>query len=272
MRYLSFEWEGRPRIGVLDGAAVRPIEGTNALVPESEGALREQRLGPPIERAGLRLLPASPRASRIFCVGLNYDEHILETGREKPEYPVLFPKFASNLVGPEDDILLPAESAQIDYEGELAVVIGRAGRRISEESALQHVFGFAVANDVTVRDYQYKTHQWLQGKAWDRSTPLSAEIVSPESLDLATSGIRTLLNGQTVQSSTLDHLIFTVPRLIALLSVFTRLECGDVILTGTPGGVGYRRDPQLFIQPGDEVVVEVDGVGRLANRARSETP
>jgi acylpyruvate hydrolase len=166
--------------------------------------------------------------------------------------------------------VLPPESVQVDYEAELAVVIGRRGRRIPVDQADAHVLGYTVCNDVTMRDYQYKTHQWLQGKAWDNSTPLGPYLVLPSEADLTAAGIRTLLNDEVLQSSDTSKLIFDIPTLISTISEFTTLEPGDVILTGTPGGVGYRRDPQVFLRDGDVVTVEVDGVGTLANRVRAE--
>jgi acylpyruvate hydrolase len=267
MTYLSYRLDGEPRLGVIEGDEVRPVRGLTGPGSRTEvGETRER----PVPLADVELLPASPNPARILCVGLNYDEHIVETGRDKPTYPVLFTKFASNLIADGEDIELPRESTQVDFEGELAVIIGAPGRRVPESEALTHVLGYAVANDVTMRDFQYKTHQWTQGKAWDRSTPLGATITPTDAVDLSTAGIRTFVNGEIMQDSDLSHLIFTIPRLIAEISVFTTLERGDVILTGTPGGVGYRRDPQVFLRPGDEVVVEIDGVGRLTNRAALE--
>jgi acylpyruvate hydrolase len=160
----------------------------------------------------------------------------------------------------------------VDYEAELVVVIGKAGRRISRAAALDHVLGYTVANDVTMRDYQYKTHQWLQGKAWDRSTPLGPELVTPDEADVSAAAVRTVLNGATLQSSDTSKLIFDIPTLVATVSEFTEVLPGDLILTGTPGGVGYRRDPQVFLHDGDEVAVEVGGIGRLVNRVRAEVP
>jgi acylpyruvate hydrolase len=183
---------------------------------------------------------------------------------------VLFTKFASSLIAAGQDILLPAEGGQPDYEGELAVIIGKPGRRIPEGQALSHVLGYCPANDVTIRDFQYLTHQWLQGKAWDASTPLGPAIVRPDETDLSASSIRTIIDGEVVQESRLDLMIFTIPRLIADISVFTTLEPGDVILTGTPGGVGYRRSPQRFLTSGQRIVVEIDGVGRLENGVADE--
>jgi acylpyruvate hydrolase len=183
---------------------------------------------------------------------------------------VLFPKYASSLIGPTDDILLPPEATQADYEGELAVIIGRSGRRISEEDALDHVLGYSVCNDVTMRDYQYKTHQWMQGKAWDNSTPIGPYVITPDEVDLASAGIRTILNDEVVQDSDLSYLIFSIPKLIATISEFTTLQPGDVILTGTPAGIGYRRTPQLFLNDGDTVTVEIDGVGSITNKVTTE--
>lgn len=217
----------------------------------------------------LELLPVCV-PGKIFCVGLNYYAHVDETGRDLPTYPVLFPKFASNLIGHGAPIALPPESTQVDYEAELAVVIGQGGRRIPHERALEHVLGYTIANDITMRDFQYKTHQWMQGKAWDASTPLGPVLVTPDELDPSTAAIRLRRNGVELQSASIDRLIFDIAELIAVTSRFTALETGDVILTGTPGGVGYRRDPQIFLHHGDIVEVEIDGIGVLRNPVRAE--
>ena len=273
MAYASYEFSGRRRVGRVEGDRLVPLAGLTELgrdTPTGVLASAPDAAEPPVPVSSVRLLPVVPKPDKILCVGLNYHAHVGETGRELPSYPVLFAKFASSLIGASDDIVLPPESAQVDYEAELAVVIGRAGRRIPRASALEYVLGYTVANDVTMRDYQYKTHQWIQGKAWDRSTPLGPYLVTPGEVDLTSAGIRTVLRGSTVQSSDLGKLIFDLPTLIATVSEFCTLLPGDVILTGTPGGVGYRRSPQVFLADGDEVVVEIDGVGRLANRVRAE--
>jgi acylpyruvate hydrolase len=273
MAYASYEFSGRRWVGRVEGDRLVPLAGLSELgrdTPAGVLASAPDAAEAPVPVSSVRLLPVVPNPDKILCVGLNYHSHVGETGRELPSYPVLFTKFASSLIGASDDIVLPPESAQVDYEAELAVVIGRPGRRIPRASALEHVLGYTVANDVTMRDYQYKTHQWIQGKAWDRSTPLGPYLVTPGEVDLASAGIRTVLGGTTLQSSDLSKLIFDVPTLIATVSEFCTLLPGDVILTGTPGGVGYRRSPQVFLADGDEVVVEIDGVGRLANRVRAE--
>jgi acylpyruvate hydrolase len=209
--------------------------------------------------------PVVPNPSKVICIGLNYKAHIEETGRDDSAYPVLFPKFASSLTGAFAELELPTESTQIDYEGELAVVIGTPGRRISEADAADHVLGYTVANDISMRDYQYKTHQWMQGKAWDACTPVGPYLVTPDEVDITAQSISTTLNGEKVQDSTINLLIFSLPRLIATISEFTTLSTGDLILTGTPAGVGHRRTPPLYLKSGDVISVEVSGVGAIRN-------
>jgi acylpyruvate hydrolase len=212
-----------------------------------------------------------PNPCRIICLGLNYRAHVEETSRDLPTYPVLFTKWASSLTAAGAPVALPPESNQVDYEGELAVIIGREGRRIAPADALDHVAGLSVANDITMRDYQHRTHQWLQGKAWDASTPLGPYLVTLEGVsDIGHLDLRLELNGQEMQSSNTELLIFDVPTTIARLSEFTTLQPGDVILTGTPGGVGARRDPPVFLTPGDVVRVEIPEVGILENPITSE--
>jgi acylpyruvate hydrolase len=214
-----------------------------------------------------------PRPGKVICVGLNYAAHIEETQRERSDYPVLFTKFALTLTGPFDPIPLPPESAAVDYEGELVVVIGERGRRVPRERAMSLVAGYAVANDVSMRDFQYKTHQWLQGKAWEASTPVGPDLVTVDEVpDPSALRLRTAVNGQTVQDAATELLIFDVPTLVSVISEFAGLEPGDLILTGTPGGVGFRREPQLLLSDGDAVVVDVEGVGRIENRMVAEQP
>lgn len=270
MAYISFELDGQPRVGWINGDQIAPLAGVTDINVGAD-ALQDAVPEALIPRDSVTLLPASPSPRRVLCVGLNYFGHIEETKREVPKYPVIFAKYASSLIAGEAVIELPEESTQVDWEGELAVVIGKEGRRIPEEDAGDYILGYAVANDITMRDFQYKTHQWLQGKAWDRSTPLGPVIVTPAEVDISTARITTTLNGQTVQDSDLSKLMFPISRLIAELSVFTTLQPGDVILTGTPSGVGYRRDPQVFLAPGDTVTVEVEGVGRITNSVAVES-
>ncbi|MCE7011074.1 fumarylacetoacetate hydrolase family protein [Kibdelosporangium philippinense] len=269
MPYASYTYQGVDRVGRVDGDTLIPLDLPALGSSEALQAAAELP-AEAVAVADVHLRPVIRHPDKIICVGLNYHAHVGETGRELPTYPVMFTKYASSLIGANDDIILPPESNQVDYEAELTVVIGRAGRRIPLEKAYDHVLGYTVANDITMRDYQYKTHQWLQGKAWDNSTPLGPYLVLPQEVDLTSAGIRTRLGDRVLQSSDLSKLIFDIPTLISTVSEFTTLLPGDLILTGTPGGVGYRRDPQLFLQNGDEITVEVDGVGTLSNRVRSE--
>ncbi|WP_433566714.1 fumarylacetoacetate hydrolase family protein [Nocardia sp. CA-151230] len=273
MAYATYEHRGVRAVGEVRDSTLIPLEGVtdlgNGSMPDQlMSATRNVRAQVPVDE--VRLLPPVQSPSKILCVGLNYRTHVTETKRELPTYPVLFSKFASNLLGPNDDIMLPPESTQVDYEGELVVVIGRPGRRIAEADALDHVLGYTVANDVTMRDFQYKTHQWLQGKAWDASTPIGPYLVPPNEINLENAGIRTVLNGEKVQESDLSMLIFSIPHLIATISTFAELKPGDLIFTGTPGGVGYRRDPQVFLREGDTISVEIDGLGALHNHVRAD--
>lgn len=274
MRYASCRHRGRAFAAAIEGNAAVPLRGVAELGAATSNAALEAAERLPDEAvplAEVTLLPAVPNPGKVVCVGLNYLTHVGETGREIPEYPVLFTKFAASLTGPYDPIPLPPESEQVDFEGELAVVVGRAGRRIAKADALAHVAGYAVANDVTMRDFQYKTHQWLQGKAWERSTPLGPYLVTPEEVgDPGALQLRLRLNGEEMQTASTAQLMFDLPTLIAHVSEFVTLAPGDVLLTGTPGGVGFRRDPQVFMRPGDRVEVEIAGVGRIENECVAE--
>lgn len=274
MRLASVLRDGQPIVVADDGEGLRIVRGAEELGPATDVtwlAGARDRLGAEVDAEALVWRPVVPRPQRIICLGLNYRAHVEETGRELPAYPVLFTKWASSLAAAGDEIALPPESTQVDFEGELAVVVGRRGRRIPPEAALEHIGGVTIANDVTMRDYQYKTHQWLQGKAWDSSTPLGPYLVTQESVDLGEPlDLSLTLNGTEMQRSSTDYLIFDLATVVSLISEFTTLDVGDVILTGTPGGVGYRREPQVFLQPGDTTTVSVGGVGELTNTFAAE--
>lgn len=216
------------------------------------------------------LAPVVPVPGKIICVGANYRAHILEMGSALPEHPTLFAKYADSLIGARDDIRLPPEDPSIDWEAELAIVIGKPGRRIQEADALSHVAGYAVLNDISMRGYQFRTNQWLQGKTWEDSTPLGPALVTPDEL-AADARIRTVVNGETVQDSTIDDLLFGPREIIAYLSTLFTLRPGDVIATGTPDGVGFAREPKRFLRDGDLVETTIDGLGTLSNRAVAET-
>jgi acylpyruvate hydrolase len=273
MRYVSYEHAGRRHAGVVDADRVIPLEGLTELGPSTNAEdLRQARRrgADAVPRAEVRLLPVVPNPGKVICVGLNYLSHVEETGRDLPTYPVLFIKFASALIGAADPVTLPAEATQVDWEGELAVVIGTPTRRVPAAQASAAVLGYTVANDITMRDFQYKTHQWLQGKAWDHSTPLGPELVTPEEIDPGALDIGTYLNGRKMQASTTARMIFNVATLISTISTFTTLMPGDVILTGTPEGVDYRRDPQVFLNDGDVVSVTIEELGSVQNRIAAE--
>jgi acylpyruvate hydrolase len=274
MRFASVLREGAPLAVLIDGDQAVPLRGISELGPGTPSSLLRD---PPLEPdsampvSDVRRRAVVPRPGKVICVGLNYAAHIEETRRERSDYPVLFTKFATTLTGPADPIPLPPESEAIDYEGEVVVVIGERARRVPRERALEHVAGYSVANDVSMRDYQYKTHQWLQGKAWDASTPVGPDLVTLDEIDGPLT-LRTFVNAEKVQEASTELLIFDVATLVSVISEFATLEPGDLILTGTPGGVGYRREPQLLLRDGDVVAVEVDGVGRIENRCVADQP
>ena len=219
----------------------------------------------------VQLLPPITNPGKIICVGLNYESHRQETGRPEVSFPTLFTRFANTQIGHEQPIWRPTESTSLDYEGELAVVIGQGGWKIPENSALDHVAGYACYNDVSVRDWQRHTSQFTPGKNFLHSGPFGPWLVTSDEIpDPSRLTLTTRLNGEVMQHATTDLLIFTIPVLINYISRFTRLEPGDVIVSGTPGGVGFKRDPQVFMKPGDLVEVEISDIGVLANPIEAE--
>jgi acylpyruvate hydrolase len=226
--------------------------------------------GPSHALDGLDFAPLVPSPEKIVCVGLNYRDHVLEMGNELPEYPTLFAKYAPALVGAHDDIVLPRVSEKVDWEAELTVVIGRPVRHADREQAAAAIAGYTVLNDVSVRDYQNRTRQFLQGKTFERTTPLGPWLVTPDELPEGGWAISTVLDGETVQSSTTDELVFGPVDLVVYLSEIVTLNPGDVIATGTPGGVGHARTPPRYLTDGAELVTTVAGVGELRNTCRRE--
>ncbi len=227
---------------------------------------------PDMEMGAVTLKAPVPRPGKIMCIGLNYRDHAEESKQPIPEYPTIFSKYANSVIGPAEPIVLPRVSQRVDYEGELGVVIGRRGRYIPEGQALEYVAGYVPLNDVSARDFQHRTSQWTIGKTFDTFAPMGPmlvtadEVPDPHSLDL-----RVTVSGQQMQSSNTCHLIFSIPRLIAYLSLVMTLEPGDVIFTGTPGGVGAARTPPRYLKPGDEVRVEIERVGVLVNPVVAES-
>jgi 2-keto-4-pentenoate hydratase/2-oxohepta-3-ene-1,7-dioic acid hydratase in catechol pathway len=268
--------DGRVRVGVVEGERVRDVTeaagGSLAWLVEHGGLERVRAAdGETHALADVRLLAPVSRAARIFGIGLNYAEHAEESKMKTQAVPTVFLKLGSSLAGPGEDVVLPRESEQVDYEAELAVVIGKPGRRIAEADWAQHVFGYTIVNDVSARDVQLATSQWTLGKSFPTFTPVGPWIVTAEELgDPHELGIRLAIDGEELQNSNTRHLIFRVPALIAYISSIVELEAGDVISTGTPAGVGLGRDPQRWLKPGEEMVIEVEGIGVLRNRTRAE--
>lgn len=290
MRLATIEVDGRPEGAVIeaDGSA-RPIGGTlQDLIaggPAALDALRARMAGPAgaaaIPAAAVRMLAPLPRPEKnVFCVGRNYREHIAEGERAQnvkiavTEVPVYFTKPRTAVVGPGAEVpIFPHVSTQIDYEVELAIVIGTGGRDIPRERAFEHVFGYTIVNDVTARDVQRRHGgQYFKGKGLDGSCPMGPWIVTADAIgDPAKLGIRSLVNGEVRQDSTTAAMIFDIPTLIASLSEGLTLEPGDILATGTPSGVGYAMDPPQFLTDGDRVVCEIDGIGRLENTVREQS-
>jgi acylpyruvate hydrolase len=283
MRIVHFETRGVPGIAADEDSGWHGLmqrdSGFPGTLPEliAQGAdlLRIGRsLGqaPAIDLNAVRLLPPVPVPPKILCVGLNYDDHLKESGLEKPTYPEIFGRFATSLIPHQGPIRRPRESIALDYEAELAVVIGKPGRRISQEQALDHVAGYSLFNDATVRDFQLRTPQWTMGKNFDGTGSFGPWLVTPDAVPLGASGLRIQgrLNGRVMQDARTDQLIFSVSALIAMISVAMSLERGDVIITGTPGGVGAAHKPPVFMQPGDIFEVEIEGLGVLTNSVQED--
>ena len=283
MRIVNFEIHGVPGIAVDEGSGwhglSHPDDGFPGTLPEliAQGAdlLRiggTLRQSPEIDLNAVRLLPPVPAPPKLLCVGLNYDDHLQESGLKKPEYPEIFARFTTSLIAHQEPIHRPRESNALDYEAELAVVIGQPGRRIPQERALDHVAGYSLFNDATLRDFQLRTPQWTMGKNFDGTGSFGPWLVTPDAVPPGASGLRIQgrLNRRVMQDSRTDLLIFDVATLIATISVAISLERGDVIITGTPGGVGVARKPPVFMKAGDVFEVEIEGIGILSNRVEND--
>jgi 2-keto-4-pentenoate hydratase/2-oxohepta-3-ene-1,7-dioic acid hydratase in catechol pathway len=283
MRLVHFETGGVPGIAADEGSSWHGLTqrqgGFPGTLPEliAQGAdlLRIGRsLGqsPAIDLNAVRLLPPVPVPSKILCVGLNYDDHLEESGLKKPAYPEIFARFATSLIAHQEPIRRPRESVALDYEAELAVVIGKPGRRIPQEQALDHVAGYSLFNDASVRDFQLRTPQWTMGKNFDGTGSFGPWLVTPDAVPPGASGLRIQgrLNGRVMQDSRTNLLIFGVATLIETISVAMTLERGDVIITGTPGGVGAARKPPVFMKAGDTFEVEIEGLGVLTNPVQDD--
>ena len=246
------------------------------LIEQGAGALHAaaQTLatGDIIDEAAVRYLPPLSSPEKIVCVGLNYRDHAAETGFEPPTFPTLFARYNSTLIGHQANIIKPALSDQLDFEGELVAIIGTGGKDIAEANALQHVAGYSIFNDASIRDYQFKSPQWTAGKNFDATGAFGPYFVTVDALPpgCADINLTTHLNGQVVQSGNTRDLIFPIAQIIAICSSFMTLKAGDVIVTGTPAGVGIGRKPPLFMKDGDVCTVTVEGIGTLSNAVRAQ--
>ncbi|MDE1008405.1 MAG: fumarylacetoacetate hydrolase family protein [Paraburkholderia fungorum] len=277
MRYVSFEKDGKAFLGVREGGAIRTL-GEATLeellaqgVDLSKWAATQQ--GGRVEAEdGLKFLPPLRRPTKILCVGLNFKDHSKESNFEQPDYPTMFLRLNTSLVAHNAPIVRPRVSDSLDYEGEIAVVLGKGGRHIRKEDALSHVAGYALFNDASVREYQFKTPQWTMGKNFDGTGAFGPDFVTADELPPGVKGLRleTRLNGEVVQSASTDDMVFDVATLIVLLSEALTLEAGDVIVSGTPSGVGWARNPRLLMRHGDVCEVSVAGIGTLRNEIVDE--
>jgi 2-keto-4-pentenoate hydratase/2-oxohepta-3-ene-1,7-dioic acid hydratase in catechol pathway len=274
VKLVSFEKAGTASYGIVSDGSLADVGASlrsqyadlKSLLANGglEAARSAANQAPKLNLADCELLPVIPNPGKIFCIGLNYDEHRLETGREKTAHPAVFLRFADTQAGHLQQAWLPKISTDVDYEGELAVIIGEGGRYIPVADALRHVAGYACYNDISIRDWQRHTSQFTAGKNFPRTGPFGPwlvtadEISDPQSLELTTR-----LNGQVVQHANTSQMIFSVAELIAYCSSFTPLRPGDVIVTGTPAGVGFKRTPPLYMREGDVVEVEIAGIGVL---------
>lgn len=272
MKLISYLHDDQPGWGIATDNGVVPLHSPShptllsALQAGQLEVLAAQADRPAVPLAEIKFLPVIPAPGKIFCVGHNYEEHRIETARDKTQHPLLFVRVAESQTAHLQPIVRPAESSQLDYEGEIAIVIGKAGRRIREEDAWEHVAGYSIYNDGSIRDWQKHTLQFTAGKNFSGTGAFGPWMVTRDAIvDGAELTLETRLNGQVMQHTTTASMIFPIPVLINYISAFTTLQPGDVIVTGTPGGVGAKRTPPVWMKPGDKVEVEVSQVGLLVN-------
>ena len=280
MRFASYRQNGVEGVAAAKGSG--PFRGFAATDSKHPGCLaslvarggehllaagRSLQAGPDIDLDAVELLPPLPAPGKIICIGLNYADHSAESGFKVPDYPSVFGRFASSLIGHGAPIIRPRASEQLDYEGEFVAVIGQGGRDIPKARALDHVAAYSLFNDASIRDYQFKAPQWTVGKNFDGTGAFGPWLVTADELPPGCAGLRlqTRLNGEVVQNASTDDLVFDVATLVSELSVAFTLEAGDVIVTGTPSGVGLARKPPLWMKPGDVCEVELEGIGALRN-------
>jgi 2-keto-4-pentenoate hydratase/2-oxohepta-3-ene-1,7-dioic acid hydratase in catechol pathway len=284
MQFVTFQRDGSAEPGVIVGSDIVGLKGagfpTLLAVIEGGAAARKRvaswlngkpSAGEVVPLAKTRLLAPLPRPPKIICVGLNYRDHAIESKMEIPKVPTIFSKYPTAVIGPGDPIVLPKLSSKPDYEAEFAFVIGTGGRHIPAGRWQEHIFGYTNFHDVSARDYQMATTQWMMGKTFDTFAPMGPAIVTADEIpDPHALDIQMIINGEVLQSSNTSNLIFRIPALIEYLSGVFTLEAGDVVATGTPAGVGFSRNPPRWLQPGDDVVVRISGLGELRNPVAAE--
>lgn len=287
MRLLAFDKSGTPTLGARRGDEVvdlsvaapdlpRDMPGLLALgepgLQAAEAAAKNAPTGSVVAAQGLKYCPPVWNPGKIICVGLNYADHASEAALEKPKYPVLFLRVATTLVGHGEPLVVPRCSEQFDYEGEMVVVIGKPGRYIARRDALAHVAGYSIFNEGSIRDYQFKSQTWTSGKNFDRTGGFGPDFVTADEVPAGGKGLRiqTRLNGRTLQDANTDDMMFDVAELIFTISEVMTLAPGDVIVSGTPSGVGFARKPPIWMQPGDTCEVEIEGIGLLRNPVAEE--
>ena len=279
MRFVSYRQQGIYSWGALEGDKIFDLSNVaSSLIsaiasyslPQSSDDIEKDELN--VSLSDVTLLPPIPEPRRIICIGQNYAAHRDEMSGASTSSPLIFTRFPSSIVGHNEVLIKPPESEQFDFEGELAVIIGSSGRRIAPENALSHIAGYSCFMDGSIRDYQIHTTQYIPGKNFEKSGSFGPWMLSANEILNPNSGLslQTRLNGELVQETTTDLMIFDIPTVIAYLSTFTTLEPGDVIASGTPGGVGYKRKPQLFMKPGDKIEVKIENVATLTNSIIAE--
>lgn len=275
MRIAKVSKGGQTGVAVQTGTGIKAVFGAAApdldeLLASGKGlaaAAAAAEAGETVNEADLTFLAPLVRAPKIICLGLNYIDHAAESGHKVPEFPTIFARFNSSLMGHGAPMIKPAVSEQLDYEGEMVAVLGKGGKNIAKTDALSHVAAYSVFNDGSVRDYQLRTPQWTVGKNFDDTGAFGPWLVTPEELPAGASGLRiqTRLNGEIVQDASTSDMVFDVETTISLLSTFMTLEAGDVLVMGTPSGIGLARNPQLFMKDGDTIEVEIEKIGLLVN-------
>lgn len=284
MRFFQFAEGARSGTGLVGDGAMRGLREDEAAYPGTLDSLVRQgapalaavaeRLSqaPQLDERAIRFLPPLTQPGKIICVGLNYRDHSAESGFEQPPYPTLFARFVSSLVGHRDPMLRPAVSDTLDFEGEMVAVIGTGGRHIAPDAALSHVMGYSVFNEGSVREFQFKAPQWTVGKNFDGTGAFGPWLVTADELPPGGRGLRltTRLNGELVQSASTDDMVFDVATLVSVISEAISLEPGDILVTGTPSGVGHARTPPLYMRPGDVCEVEIERIGCLSNTIMDE--